>query len=88
MLYCLGEQDLSAPRHAEHTRQTVERSGKVVSSARFGLANMDCHTGAQRSELVGITAAAHAVQALPRQTQALELAHGLATERLFGTTIG
>jgi L-alanine-DL-glutamate epimerase-like enolase superfamily enzyme len=37
---------------------------------------------------VGIAAAAHAAQALPRQTQALELAHGLATERLFGSTIG
>lgn len=37
---------------------------------------------------VGIAAAAHVVQALPPSSAALDLAHGLATERLFATSIG
>ena len=37
---------------------------------------------------VGIAAAAHAIQALPSRGAAAELAHGLATERLFSTSIG
>jgi O-succinylbenzoate synthase len=37
---------------------------------------------------VGITAAAHCVQALPSQPAAAGLAHGLATERLFSETVG
>jgi o-succinylbenzoate synthase len=37
---------------------------------------------------VGITAAAHAVQALRGRDGDAEIAHGLATERLFGETIG
>jgi L-alanine-DL-glutamate epimerase-like enolase superfamily enzyme len=37
---------------------------------------------------VGIAAACHAVQALPARTDALDLAHGLATERLFSETVG
>ena len=37
---------------------------------------------------VGIAAAAHTVQALPRTSAALGLAHGLATERLFSEPVG
>lgn len=37
---------------------------------------------------IGITAAAHAVQALPDRAVTRTLAHGLATERLFGETVG
>jgi O-succinylbenzoate synthase len=37
---------------------------------------------------VGIAAAAHTAQALPRSGAALDLAHGLATERLFSESIG
>jgi len=37
---------------------------------------------------VGIAAAAHVVQALPKASGILDLAHGLATERLFSASIG
>lgn len=37
---------------------------------------------------VGIAAAAHVAQALPESTTKFDLAHGLATERLFSTSIG
>ncbi|MGH2922752.1 MAG: mandelate racemase/muconate lactonizing enzyme family protein [Solirubrobacterales bacterium] len=37
---------------------------------------------------VGIAAAAHTAQALPRRSAAIDLAHGLATERLFSESIG
>jgi L-alanine-DL-glutamate epimerase-like enolase superfamily enzyme len=37
---------------------------------------------------VGITAAAHAVQALRARGGDAGVAHGLATERLFSTTVG
>jgi L-alanine-DL-glutamate epimerase-like enolase superfamily enzyme len=37
---------------------------------------------------VGIAAAAHAAQALPDRPVTAELAHGLATERLFAETVG
>jgi O-succinylbenzoate synthase len=37
---------------------------------------------------VGIAAAAHAIQALPRHGPAPDLAHGLATERLFSASVG
>jgi hypothetical protein len=53
LLHGLGQQDLTASRHAKQTRQTVEWSGEIVSSARFGLAGVDGHARAQRSELVG-----------------------------------
>jgi L-alanine-DL-glutamate epimerase-like enolase superfamily enzyme len=37
---------------------------------------------------VGIAAAAHTVQALPARAVTSDLAHGLATERLFASTVG
>jgi o-succinylbenzoate synthase len=37
---------------------------------------------------IGIAAAVHAVQALPERTATRQIAHGLATERLFSETVG
>jgi L-alanine-DL-glutamate epimerase-like enolase superfamily enzyme len=37
---------------------------------------------------VGIAAAAHTVQALPDRAVTADLAHGLATQRLFASTVG
>src|SRR5215208_3414671 len=52
LLNGFSKQDLATACHAEQTSQAIERSGQIVSPARFCLAGVDRHTRAQRSQLI------------------------------------
>jgi L-alanine-DL-glutamate epimerase-like enolase superfamily enzyme len=91
-----ADESLVSPYDARRARQLGACDVAAVKLAKVGgiaaalevAEVMPCYLSSALEGPVGITAAAHAVQALRGRDGDAGIAHGLATERLFSETIG
>jgi L-alanine-DL-glutamate epimerase-like enolase superfamily enzyme len=91
-----ADESIVSPRDAREARELGACSLATVKLAKAGgigaaleiAGEIPTYLSSALEGPVGIAAAAHAVQALPRSGAAIDLAHGLATERLFSTSVG
>lgn len=91
-----ADESVSTPRDARGAVEQDACSLATVKLAKVGgiaealeiAALLPVYLSSALEGPIGIAAAAHAVQALPDRTVTRDIAHGLATERLFSETIG